>query len=79
MRKLPTTAGAIILPLILTLFMTSLVSLISTVMALGFGPAMGWTWIKAWMSSWAVAFPAMLVMLPLAKRLAGAVVEAPRP
>jgi hypothetical protein len=76
MRKLPAKAAMWLLPLILTGFMTIIVSGISTARAVGFGPATANLWFASWIWSWAVAFPTMLVVMPLARRLVAAMTEA---
>ncbi len=56
--------------LILTCFMTFVVAGISTLLAVGAAaPGFAGLWFKAWMSSWAVAFPAILVFAPLVRRI----------
>ena len=57
--------------------MTRIVSGISTVLAVG-ASASGFMvlWFGAWMSSWAVAFPAVLVVAPLVRRILHRIVVA---
>ncbi|MEO3387204.1 DUF2798 domain-containing protein [Mesorhizobium sp. CAU 1741] len=55
---------------LLTCFMTFIVSGIATFLAIqrvdaGFASL----WFTAWMSSWAVAFPSVLVVAPLVRRI----------
>jgi len=56
--------------LLLTCFMTCVVAGISTLLAVG-GSAPGFMglWFAAWMSSWAVAFPAILIIAPMVRRI----------
>ncbi len=63
------------MPLFLTVFMTCIVSFISTYKGIGFVPRFGDTWLVAWAWSWMVAFPAVLVVLPLVRRLTAAIVD----
>ena len=60
----------IVFALILSGLMSCLVSGIATLRALG--PVAGFLglWFQAWITSWLVAFPAALVVAPLARRLA---------
>ena len=74
-RRLPARHAAWLLPLLLSLFMTSVVSLISTYKALGLVPQFGRAWLAAWGWSWLVAFPAVLVVLPLVRRLTAVFVD----
>lgn len=53
--------------------MSFLVSGISTVLAIGFVPGFFEQWIGGWLPSWAVAFPAVLFVAPLARRLVAAI------
>lgn len=67
--KLPTRALIFLIPFFLSLVMSGVVSLISTVKALGLNSAMLGEWGSSWMLSWIIAFPTVLIVLPLAKRL----------
>lgn len=75
MQKLPPRYGRILVPVVLTFFMTAIVAGLSTVIAVG----MSWTalkiWPGAWMASWAVAAPTALFVLPLAQWLTSFVVR----
>jgi hypothetical protein len=53
------------------------VSLISTVFSIGVPDDLVQVWLSAWGLSWIVAFPLLLIVLPLAKIAAGWVVERP--
>ena len=53
--------------------MSFLVSGISTFLAIGLVPGFLWEWIGAWLPSWIVAFPIVLVVAPLARRLVAAI------
>jgi energy-converting hydrogenase Eha subunit A len=74
-RKLPARYGALVMPLILSGMMTVIISGISTVNALGFTPVVLHDWPRAWLISWAVAFPTLLAVLPVVRRLTALVVE----
>ncbi|MDO9296318.1 DUF2798 domain-containing protein [Bradyrhizobium sp.] len=75
--KLPARYAAIVLPLVLSLLMTFVISGVSTLMSLGPTSAFVSTWPAAWALSWIVAFPTLVVLLPLVRRLVAFVVEAP--
>lgn len=73
--KLPKRYNAVVMPLILSLLMTSVVSAISILRAQGLTvPALA-MWPSAWALSWAIAFPVLLLVLPLVKRVTAAIVE----
>jgi hypothetical protein len=78
-RKLPPRYASVVLPLILSVLMTFVVSAISTLKSLGPTPAFLATWPAAWALSWIVAFPTLLVVLPLVRRIVALVVEPPAP
>jgi hypothetical protein len=65
------------MPLLLSILMTMIVSLVSTCRNLGIPPGFMRIWLGAWGVSWLVAFPTLLVMLPLVRRLTALFVEAP--
>ena len=70
-RKLPARYAAILSPLVLSLLMTFIVSFISTLKSLGFHPALPAIWLAAWGLSWLVAFPTLLLVLPMVRRIVG--------
>ena len=76
-RKLPARYASIVMPLVLSILMTFVVSGISTLKSLGFTPAFLATWPAAWAISWVVAFPTLLAVLPLVRRIVAIVVEPP--
>ena len=76
-RKLPARYTHVFMPLVLSIFMTFVVSCISTLSSVGFTPEMPSAWMRAWGLSWLIAFPALLVVLPLVRRVVSALVEAP--
>lgn len=64
----PRRLEPILFGLLLTWFMTFVVSGISTLLAIGAAaPDFLSLWFRAWMSSWAVAFPAVLVVAPFVR------------
>ena len=52
---------------------------IATARALGLGADFPANWGAAWLTSWAVAFPTVLVVAPLARRLVAALTAPARP
>lgn len=76
-RKLPARYAEIVMPLLLSFLMTCVVSLISTLRSVGVPPHFLRLWLGAWALSWIVAFPLLLVVLPLARTLTGWFVERP--
>lgn len=72
--KLPARYAGIVMPFLLSVLMTAIVSLISTLRGVGFANASVSLWLNAWVLSWVVAFPTLLVALPIVRRLTTALV-----
>jgi hypothetical protein len=75
LRKLPARYAGIVMPLILSIVMTSVISFISTVRSVGIPPDIVRLWLGAWALSWVVAFPTLLLVLPIVRRATAAVVD----
>lgn len=56
--------------------MSFIVSGLSTAIAAGINPHLPVMWLGAWLPSWAVAFPAVLIVAPLARRILRRIVVA---
>lgn len=76
-RKLPPRYAAFVMPFILSCFMTCIVSLISTLRSLGWAEDLLSIWMGSWAISWLIAFPALLLILPVARRLTSWFVRSP--
>ena len=78
MKKLPASYAKWVMPFILSVLMTCIVSLISTLRTIG--PVAGFAaiWMNAWAWSWLFAFPVLLLILPLVRKATAAIVETPR-
>ena len=76
-RKLPARYAAVVLPLFLSCIMTCLISGISTLRSVGLAPGVLQIWLSSWGISWLFAFPVLLAVLPLVRRLTAAVVDMP--
>lgn len=77
LRRLPSRYAPVVMPLILSLMMTCIISAIATWRSLGLSPDFLALWPGAWALSWIVAFPTLLVLLPLVRRIVGYVVAPP--
>ncbi|CAN7168904.1 DUF2798 domain-containing protein [Acidovorax sp. LjRoot194] len=66
------------MPLLLSLLMTFIVSLISTLRVAGFTLDVLRLWMSSWALSWLVAFPTLLLVLPLVRRATAAIVDPQR-
>ena len=77
LRKLPARFAGLVMSLFLSIFMTCIVSLISTLRSKGMVDGLLHIWMGAWALSWIIAFPTLLLVLPLVKTATGFVVEKP--
>ena len=75
LRKLPARSAAWVMPLLLSVLMTFIVSLISTLRVAGLTPDAARVWMTSWALSWVVAFPTLLLVLPVVRRATAAIVE----
>ena len=63
------------MPFFLSIAMTCIVSLVTTIMDVGLISHFMSEWLPAWGVSWIIAFPCLLVVLPVVRRLTAMVVE----
>lgn len=75
--RLPASCAMPLTGFILSGIMTVIISGISTIMALGISWMALGAWPIAWIGSWIIAFPTVLVVLPLVRRLVARIVAAP--
>ncbi len=73
---IPARYAPVLFGFILSGLMSCMVSGIATFRALGAVPGFGLEWLGAWVSSWAVAFPVVLVVAPLTRRIVARLVRA---
>ena len=73
--KLPARYAPILGFVVLSLFMTCIVSGISTLRSIGFAPNFFQVWPAAWAMSWCVAFPTLMVVTPVVNRIVAGLVE----
>ncbi len=77
-RKLPARYAGVVMPFFLSLMMSGIISFITTLRSVGW-QAMSLTgWLGAWGISWVVAFPTVLMLLPVVRRLTAMVVQMER-
>ncbi len=76
-RKLPASAMGIVLPFLLSIVMTFVVSGVSTVLGIGLVEGLFGRWMRAWAFSWVIAFPVLLIALPIVRKVATMIVAAP--
>ena len=77
LKKLPAKAHGIVFPMVLSLLMSGIVATIATLKAVGLEPGIVSRILQAWAMSYAVAFPAALLVMPLVRKIVTAIVEVP--
>ena len=77
MRKLPARYAGLVMPFLLSILMTFIVSFISTLRSVGLVDHFLQIWMGSWALSWVFAFPTLLMVLPLVRRMTNMLVETP--
>ena len=77
MARLPARCARVVSPLLLSVLMTCVVSAVSTLRSAGAGAGFARLWLSAWALSWLIAFPTLLLAMPLVRRATDLVVERP--
>jgi hypothetical protein len=75
MRRLPARYAGLLTPFILSILMSGIVSFIATVKTAGLHEELVSIWLGAWQVSWVIAFPTLLLVLPLVRRIVSLLVE----
>jgi hypothetical protein len=73
--RLPARFAPLVMALLLSVVMTMVVSAVSTLRGVGLTDAFLRVWLSAWGLSWLIAFPTLLLILPLVRRLTGRICE----
>ncbi|KQV19044.1 hypothetical protein ASC97_29365 [Rhizobium sp. Root1203] len=76
-RRLPPASGRFVTPFVLSVFMSGIVSAVVTIKGVGLGAEFLNNWPGAWGASWIIAFPSLLLLLPIVRRIVSAIVEQP--
>lgn len=74
--RLPARFAPVVTALMLSIAMTMVVSCVSTLRGVGLSGAFLGVWLASWGLSWIVAFPTLLLLLPLARRLSARLCDA---
>lgn len=77
LKKLPQRYAPLLMPLVLSVFMSAIVSAVATATSVGVGPDFVISWPSAWGASWIVAFPSLLLLLPVVRRIVAWMVAQP--
>jgi hypothetical protein len=73
--KLPARYASLVMPLLLSVVMTCIVSAISTLRGIGLATYFVRIWLGAWLISWLIAFPTLLLILPVVRRATARIVR----
>lgn len=73
--KLPARYASLVMPLLLSIVMTCIVSAISTLRGIGFVTHFVRIWLGSWLISWIIAFPTLLLVMPIVRRATGRIVR----
>lgn len=74
-KKLPNRYTSIVLPFLLSIIMTFVVSMVSTLRSLGLEEFSLYVWMSAWVISWLIAFPTLLLVLPVVRKITAILVQ----
>ncbi len=72
--RLKESAAEIIMPLLLSVLMTLIISLVTSIFSLGVVGFSADKWLSAWGLSWLIAFPTLLIVLPLVRKLTKSII-----
>lgn len=72
----PQRFSNILFSFILSGLMSLLVSGVSTARALGINPELPGQWIHAWLPAWALAFPTVMLLVPVVRKAVAALTSA---
>ncbi len=75
---IPARFAPVLFGFILSGLMSLMVSGIATYRAIGFSDVFMPSWMGAWGTSWLVAFPAVLIVAPITRRVVAALVKKPQ-
>ena len=76
-KKIPARYLHIMIPFVLSFFISGIISGIFTIKSMGFQPDTIFAWLNSWILAWSIAFPSVLIMLPIVKKIVGFIVETP--
>lgn len=74
---MPPRFAPVLFGFLLSALMSFIVSGIATFRNAGLVDGFLTLWINAWLPSWIIAFPTVLIVAPMARRLVGMLIKAP--
>ena len=75
MRKLPPKWGLIVMPLLMSGMMSGIICMVNLLRVFGWHMDVLQEWPSTWLMAWAVAFPSVLLVMPVAKRITAKLVR----
>jgi hypothetical protein len=75
---IPARFAPVLFGLILSGLMSCIVSAIATLRAIGLPPDFVVTWMSSWALAWAVAFPTVLIVAPMTRKLVARLTAPPQ-
>lgn len=75
--KLPASWAPHLMPILLSTFMSGLVALVVTIKLYDGTSSLLTNWLNSWFSSWVIAYPSLLVVLPIVKRIVAFITHPP--
>lgn len=74
-KKLPFKYVNFVLPFILSCLMSGIISFVNIVHHMGWVEGLFQIWLSSWLFSWGVAFPTVLILLPIVRRITACFVD----
>lgn len=75
--KLPPKYALVVMPLLMSGLMSGIICMVNLLRAMGWSWQVLQVWPGTWLLAWAVAFPSVMVVMPLVKRLTLKLVRLP--
>jgi len=75
MSKLPSKSIHVVMPLVISIFMTLTISFVSTCLTVGFNRKLLSVFPTTWGIAWLIGFPILLLVLPTAKKITSLIVH----
>ena len=75
--KLPPKFAVVVMPLLMSGLMSGIICMVNLLRAMGWSVNVWRAWPGSWLLAWAVAFPTVMVVMPLVKKLTVKLVRLP--
>lgn len=78
-KRLPHSWARFVFGIVLSGFVSFIVTGVATFRSIGPAPDFVFKWLTAWPAAWGVAFPAVVAVTPLVRRIVASVCRPPPP